>query len=142
MEQQQDIQADPHPATDPASAAGGSPVAVPTARPSMLKVLGLLVAAALVLSWLFSYAIMGALVSAEFVRPFTGRTDTRPVLFGGVFVGLMAVSGTAVVLLRRASGREIAGIDEMLVTEDDGKGDDLLRITGPGAKTPSKQKAA
>lgn len=88
-------------------------------RPNSLMVLALLMAVALVFSWLLAYALAEALVSAELLSPWTAGADPRPRWLLGCFVGLMTLFGTVALLARHLSRRQLRRIDAMSDDEED-----------------------
>jgi len=70
-------------------------------RPRTLTVLAVLMAVALVFSWLFAYAFADALVSAELLKPWSKHSDPRPRWLLGCFTGLMVVFGSAPAMAAR-----------------------------------------
>lgn len=86
-------------------------------RPRTLTVLAVLMAVALVFSWLFAYALADALVSAELLSPWTTSSDPRPRWLLGCFTGLMLLFGSVAATARALSRRQLRRIDAM--DEDD-----------------------
>lgn len=112
----------------------------PPSRPKAMTVVGLLAASSLILSWLSSYAVAGALVSAEIIRPWQQGQDPRLKWMGISFAALMGVFGLIALLLSRVSSKEVKEIDNLSDGEQDQKGEDLLAI-GP-RKTVTDTQAA
>lgn len=82
-------------------------------RPNTVAVLGVLVAAAGMFSYLGAYCVTNVLVRNEVLREWAPGADPRPrwLLFG--FTGLMVVFGCVAVLARCVSARQLKRIDEM-----------------------------
>jgi uncharacterized BrkB/YihY/UPF0761 family membrane protein len=90
----------------------------PQARPPRtLTVLILLAAAALIFSYLGSYALAGALVDAEVLSPWTPDQDPRPRWLLGGFVILMFLFLSLGALFRWLSRRQLRAIDAMETDE-------------------------
>lgn len=87
-------------------------------RPRTLTVLAVLMAVALVFSWLFAYAFADALVSAELLKPWSKHSDPRPRWLLGCFTGLMVVFGSIALVARALSRRQLRRIDAM---DEDGE---------------------
>ena len=85
----------------------------PGDRPSTLTVVGLLVAAALIFSYLGAYCLTNALVGAEILPAWRQGDDPRPkwMVFG--FVALMTTFALVAITARSASTRQLKRIDEM-----------------------------
>jgi hypothetical protein len=81
--------------------------------PRTLTVVGLLIAAALIMSYLWAYAVTNALVAAEFVTRWQPGHDPRPMRMCVGFVALMCVFTVAAVFARWMSKRQLRRIDEM-----------------------------
>jgi type VI protein secretion system component VasK len=114
----------------------------PAAKPKTLTVVGALVGASAMLSCVLSYGVGGALVAAEFVKPFQDHRS-RLIGAGAIFVGVMALTGTLALVLRRASGKELSEIDEMAHAQDDAdRGEDLLAIRGTRDNKPNDKNFA
>ena len=83
------------------------------ARPRTTSVLALLAGAALIFSYLISYALTNALVAAELMHKWTPGHDPRPrrmmIGFACTMLVFTAVGGIA----RIISKRQLARIDEM-----------------------------
>jgi hypothetical protein len=92
--------------------------AVSPARPKTVAVLGVLVVAAALFSYLGAYCATGVLVQNDVLRAWAPGSDPRPrwMLFG--FAGLLALFSTAAVLFRFASARQLKRIDEMENAEE------------------------
>jgi hypothetical protein len=81
--------------------------------PRTLTVLGLLSMTALIFSYLGSYAVADALVSAEIVKRWPASADPRPLwMVSGFFVLMFAFMGIAAVF-RWLSIRQLKAIDAM-----------------------------
>jgi hypothetical protein len=80
-------------------------------RPNTLVVLGLLVLAAMILSYLVAYAVINALVAAEVMPPWQGQQDPRPRLFIGSFVALMSLFAFVGGAAKFLSSRHLRRID-------------------------------
>ena len=87
-------------------------------RPNSLMVLALFMTVAMVLSWLFAYALSDALVSAELLTPWTAGSDPRPRWLLGCFAGLMTIFGAFAAMARHLSRRQLRRINAM-TDEDD-----------------------
>lgn len=81
--------------------------------PRTLMVLLLLVAASALFSYLASYALSDALVSADVLPAWTPDADPRPRWMGMGFVGLMTAFLLLSVAARVLSGRQLRRIDAM-----------------------------
>jgi hypothetical protein len=84
-----------------------------TPRPRTTSVLALLAAAALIFSYLFSYALTNALVAANLMQSWQPGHDPRPrrMLIG--FVSVLILIMTIAAIARWVSKRQLARIDEM-----------------------------
>ena len=85
----------------------------PVEKPGTLKVLGLLALTSLTFSYLGSYAIAGALVSAEVIRPWAAGADPRPKWLAIGFCTLLASFVVLGSVVRCLSKRQLRRIDEM-----------------------------
>jgi len=81
--------------------------------PRTLSVVGLLVAAALIMSYLWAYAVTNALVAAEFVSRWQPDHDPRPMRMCIGFIALMTVFTFVAGIARWMSKRQLRRIDEM-----------------------------
>ena len=82
-------------------------------RPRTVTVLGLLVGAAAILSYLGAYAMVNALVAAEVLKAWPRESDPRPKWFLIGFVLLVALFGSVGAAFRFFSSRHLKQIDEM-----------------------------
>ena len=86
---------------------------VAEAKPRLLTVLGLLAMTSLTFSYLGAYAVSGAMVSAEMIRPWPSGADPRPkwlaIGFGALLACFLSLGGVA----RCLSKRHLRRIDEM-----------------------------
>jgi len=82
-------------------------------RPRTTSVLALLAAAALIFSYLVSYALTNALVAANLMQAWAPGNDPRPrrMLIG--FVSTLILIMTVGTIARWISKRQLARIDEM-----------------------------
>ena len=81
--------------------------------PSTAKVAGLLTAAALILSYLWSYALTNALVAADVISRWPPGSDPRPLRMCIGFVATMVLFAAAAGAAQWASRRQLKRIDEM-----------------------------
>ena len=90
-----------------------------TNPPVWITVLGVLVGASLVLSYLGAYAFTNAMLSAELIKPWAEGHDPRPkyLLFG--FAGLMTSFILIAGVFRVLSRRQFASIDETANAEEE-----------------------
>jgi hypothetical protein len=88
-------------------------------RPRTTSVLALLSGAALIFSYLVSYALTNALVAANLMQKWAPGTDPRPrrMLIG--FSSAMIAFGLIGATARFMSKRQLARIDEMDETDDE-----------------------
>jgi hypothetical protein len=84
--------------------------------PNTLTVLGLLVGAAFVFSWLGSYAVTDALIASGVLNDWRPGTDPRPSRMAASFVGLLVSFVSVAVVLKWFSSRQLRRIDR---TADD-----------------------
>jgi hypothetical protein len=82
-------------------------------RPRTATVLGLLVASAAILSYLGSYAMANALVSAEVLKPWPHDHDPRLRWFLTGFVILVSVFFAIGAVARFVSGRSMKQVEDM-----------------------------
>jgi hypothetical protein len=82
-------------------------------RPKTLTVVGMLIAAALILSYLMAYAVTNALVAAEVVSRWPPGRDPRPMRMCLGFIVLMTAFTLAASLAQWMSRRQLKRIDEM-----------------------------
>jgi hypothetical protein len=87
-------------------------------KPKTITVLGVLVCAALLLSYLGSYAFTNALLSAEVIKPWAEGQDPRPKWLLFSFVGLLTVFCLLAIVFRFLSRRQLASIDETANAEE------------------------
>ena len=87
--------------------------APPQQRPKTATVLGLLAAVAAMLSYLGTYAMANALVSAEVLKPWPSDHDPRPKWFVVGFVVLSALFAVIGGIARHVSARGLKQIEEM-----------------------------
>lgn len=92
--------------------------AVSPQRPKTVAVLGVLVVAAALFSYLGAYCVTNVLVQNDVLRAWAPGPDPRPrwMLFG--FAGLLVVFSAAAALFRYASARQLKRIDEMEHAEE------------------------
>lgn len=80
-------------------------------KPKTITVLGVLVGASLVLSYLGSYAFTNAMLTAELIKPWAEGSDPRPrwllISFCGLMTMFLVVAGT----FRFLSRRQLRSID-------------------------------
>lgn len=95
------------------AAAVDSDDVVPLEKPGTAKVLTLLALTSLTFSYLGSYAVAGALVSAEVIRPWSAGTDPRPKWLAIGFCSLLATFILLGGVVRCLSRRQLRRIDEM-----------------------------
>ncbi len=85
----------------------------PIQKPKTVLVLGLLALTSLTFSYLGAYAVSGAMVSADMLRPWPAGADPRPkwlaIGFCALLVSFLVVGGVA----RCMSRRQLRRIDEM-----------------------------
>lgn len=86
-------------------------------RPRTWQVLGLLVGAAAVLSFLGSYAVSDVLVKAEVIGRWSVEADPRPRWMAVGFCILLAMFGALGVVARLMSRRQLKAIDAMIEAE-------------------------
>jgi hypothetical protein len=89
-----------------------------SARPKTMTVLGLLAGTAAILSYLGSYAMANALVSAEFLKPWPPGHDPRPKWFAIGFVVLISLFVGVGVAFRLLSARHLKKIEAMELAEE------------------------
>ena len=89
----------------------------PPQPPRTMTVLGLLALTALTFSYLVSYALTNALVSAQVVQPWSGN-DPRPRRLVMGFCILMLIFMTVGEVFRQVSKRDFKAIDEMADAAD------------------------
>lgn len=86
---------------------------LPAGKPKTATVLGLLALTSLTFSYLGAYAVAGALVSAEMIRPWPSGADPRPkwlaIGFGLLLTCFLCLGGVA----RCLSKRQLRRIDQM-----------------------------
>lgn len=86
-------------------------------KPRTTTVLGLLALTSLTFSYLGAYAVSGAMVSAEMIRPWPPGSDPRPkwlaIGFGLLLACFLCLGGVA----RCLSKRQLRRIDEMVQEE-------------------------
>jgi hypothetical protein len=91
--------------------------APPPQRPRTATVLGLLVGAAAILSYLGAYAMANALVAAEVVKPWPREQDPRFRWFLVGFVVLVSLFAGLGAMFRFFGSRHLKQIDEMEQTD-------------------------
>ena len=82
-------------------------------RPRTLTVLGVLVVAAGVLSYLGAYAVTNALLAAEVLERWPAGTDPRPRWLLTCFVSLLLGFAAAAMLFRVVSRRQLRRLDAL-----------------------------
>jgi hypothetical protein len=82
-------------------------------RPKTATVLGLLAGVAATLSYLGTYAMANALVSAEVLKPWPSDHDPRPKWFAVSFVLLAGLFAAIGGVARHASARGLKQIEQM-----------------------------
>jgi hypothetical protein len=82
-------------------------------RPKTLTVVAMLIAAALILSYLMAYAVTNALVAAEVVSRWPPGSDPRPLRMCFGFIALMTAFTLAASIAQWMSRRQLKRIDEM-----------------------------
>ena len=82
-------------------------------RASTVQVLGLLVSTAFALSYLSAYAFTNALIDAGILQAWGGGPDPRPRWMALTFVTLLGLFGTAGLVFRLMSSRELRSIDAL-----------------------------
>ena len=92
-------------------------VIAPPAKPRTATVLGLLVLTSLTFSYLGSYAVAGALVNADVLRPWPPGADPRPRWLAVGFCVLLACFVCVGGVARCLSRRQLRRIDEMAEEE-------------------------
>jgi hypothetical protein len=86
-------------------------------RPRTGTVIGLLITAALVLSYFVAYPLTNALRAAEVLSPYAVGYDPRLRWMGVTFASLLGASGVIAGMFRLVSRRQMRRIDEMLDPE-------------------------
>ena len=99
-------------AADETTAAPGADEVL-EAKPHTATVLGLLALTSLVFSYLGSYAVAGAMVQAEMLRPWAADADPRPRWLLTAFCVLMLCFMFLGAAARQLSRRQLKDIDEM-----------------------------
>jgi hypothetical protein len=94
-------------------AVGETDDATPVGKPRTTTVLGLLALTSLTFSYLGSYAVSGALVSAEVIRAWPPGADPRPKWLAIGFCSLLASFVLLGVVARCLSRRQLRRIDAM-----------------------------
>ena len=89
----------------------------PPQKPGTAKVLTLLALTSLTFSYLGSYAVAGALVSAEVIRPWSAGADPRPRWLAIGFCSLLATFILLGGVVRCLSRRQLQRIDDMAQEE-------------------------
>ncbi|HWP39999.1 MAG TPA: hypothetical protein VNL70_03665 [Tepidisphaeraceae bacterium] len=82
-------------------------------RPRTATVFGLMSVVAAVLSYLGAYAMTGALVAAELIKPWPADRDPRLRWFVVGFLVLMALFTAAAALARYVGARHLKAIEQM-----------------------------
>jgi hypothetical protein len=90
-----------------------APPAAELARPKTGAVVGLLAGAAIIVSYLFAYCLINALVAAEVISRWQPGHDPRPKFFMGAFVTMLALFSGVGFMARTMSRRQMTKIDEM-----------------------------
>ncbi len=85
----------------------------PSAPPRLLTVVGMLIAVALIASYLCAYALTNALVAAEVISRWPPGRDPRPLRMCLGFIILMTVFTCVAAVARWMSQRQLKRIDEM-----------------------------
>jgi quinol-cytochrome oxidoreductase complex cytochrome b subunit len=81
-------------------------------------VIGVVLLASLVFSYLISYAVMTALAAQNIISPLPRDSDPRPRWMLTTFVAMVLALFTAAMLLRWTSGRHLSRIDQMPDVEE------------------------
>lgn len=81
-------------------------------RPKTLTVVSMLIAAALILSYLMAYAVTNALVAAEVVSRWPPGSDPRPLRMCFGFIALMTAFTLVAAIAQWMSRRQLKRIDE------------------------------
>jgi TRAP-type C4-dicarboxylate transport system permease small subunit len=84
------------------------------AKPRTVTVLGLLALTSLTFSYLGSYAVAGAMVQAEMLRPWSAEADPRPRWLLTAFCVLMLCFMFLGAAARQLSRRQLKDIDQMV----------------------------
>ena len=82
-------------------------------RPKTLTVVSMLIAAALILSYLMAYAVTNALVAAEVVSRWPPGSDPRPLRMCFGFIAWMTAFTAVAAIAQWMSRRQLKRIDEM-----------------------------
>lgn len=82
-------------------------------RPKTATVVGLLIAAAMIISYLSSYAVANAMVAADVVKPWPADSDPRPKWFIIGFIILITLFGGIAMAARQLSALQMKKFDEM-----------------------------
>jgi hypothetical protein len=94
-------------------------IPAPARRPRTITVLVLLAVMAVILSYLFAFALTGALASADVIKAWPRGTDPRPKWFLYTFVALMSCILLFGGIAQLVSRRQLRSIDAM--SEGDGE---------------------
>jgi hypothetical protein len=90
----------------------------PRPRPNTAMVLLLILAAAMVFSYLSAYAVMNALAANGVISPINHDADPRPRWMLIIFIGLVSVFLILAGVFRFASNRQMSQIDRLADLED------------------------
>jgi hypothetical protein len=82
-------------------------------KPRTISVLGLLAMTSLTISYLGSYAVSGAMVQVEMLRPWSADADPRPRWLLTAFCVLMLAFMCVAAAARHVSRRQLKHIDDM-----------------------------
>jgi hypothetical protein len=82
-------------------------------RPNTTTVIGLLVGAAAVFSYLIAYAMTNALAAADVIKPFTRDHDPRLKWFLATFCVLLMIFAGFGAMVRHISTRNLREIEQM-----------------------------
>jgi undecaprenyl pyrophosphate phosphatase UppP len=88
-------------------------LAPPQVKPRTAAVIGLLVVAAAIFSYLVAYCLMNALVAAEIVPHWPAGRDPRPKVFLGSMTALLAAFTMVGFFFRTISRRHFNRIEQM-----------------------------
>src|SRR5262245_15577473 len=86
-------------------------------RPKTPVVIGLLIGAALIISYLIAYCLMNALVASDVIARWKPDHDPRPRYFICAFMSLLGVFAMIAFVARTMSRRHLSKIDAMEIDE-------------------------